>query len=244
MIWVRVTSATGVPPGSCDQSAGGGIAAATGSLISRSGGRLSRFAPPAMRCRPLLVWRHLLAHDIEEVVSTGVAEKPELALQISDRRVEAAVGTEITAEAAVLGIELEQRLRVIDRPLELRSVPDHALVSHQSIDVRGIKVRHGMRLEPGKRLANALPLRIDHPPADPALEYRPRDRLKIPGQVTRPRALRCVIPRHHRPQACCCSNIAANGRASKNACIDAIFPSRTVYHSATGAVGIGTVCRS
>src|SRR2546428_4544298 len=173
-----------------------GIAAAKSLAHGRSGGRLPRFAPPAMRCRPLLVRRDLLAHDIEEVVSTCITEKPELALQIGDGGIEAAVRAEIPAEAAVLGIELDQRLRVVDRPLELRAVPDYAWISHQCIDVRRIEVRDDMRVEPGKRLSNALPLRIDHTPADSALEDRARDRLQVPGELTRSRTPGCIARGH------------------------------------------------
>src|SRR5262249_42193991 len=138
---------------------------------------------------------------------------------------------EVLAEAPVLCVELEQGLRVVHGSLELRTVPDHARVGHELVDVVHIEVGDLLRVGTGKGLADSLPLRVDYSPADPALEHRMCDRLEVTGEVARTRAFRRNVARHPRPQAYACSNIGANGRASKNASIDEILPSRTVYHS-------------
>jgi hypothetical protein len=69
--------------------------------------------------------RDLLADDVEEVVGAGVAEEAELALQVGDGLVEAAVRAEVAAEAVVFAVEFEQRLGVVDGALELARLRSH-----------------------------------------------------------------------------------------------------------------------
>jgi hypothetical protein len=67
----------------------------------------------------------------------------------------------------VLGIELEQRLRVVDRSFELGPVPNHARILHQPVDVGGVEGGDSCRTEAAKRVADAGPFRVDDAPAIP-----------------------------------------------------------------------------
>src|SRR5207237_725299 len=62
------------------------------------------------RAPELLVRRHVFAHDVEEVVGTGVADELQPAAQIGDRRLEAPVRAQVVAKAPVLAFQLDQLL--------------------------------------------------------------------------------------------------------------------------------------
>src|SRR5262249_29476735 len=220
------------------------VMSATVSSAARRGPRLRRPSrSSAACCRPFLMIGHRLTDAPQEEVGAAVAEESELPLEIGSRGVVVAVRAEVTAKAAELAVELEDRLRVVDGSLELSAVADHSRVGHQRVDVSRVQLGKFPRIKAGERLTDSLPLGFDDSPADPSGEDGAGDRLEIAGELAW--APRSVLPWHELlPYAGCCSNIAANGRASKNASTVAIFPSRTVYHSATRESGTGTVCRS
>src|SRR5213595_22294 len=70
----------------------------------------------------LLVRRHVLADDVEEVVGAEVAEELQPLAQVGDGGVEALVRAQVVAERAVLALELEHLLGVVHGGLDLAPV--------------------------------------------------------------------------------------------------------------------------
>src|SRR5215472_1422131 len=146
----------------------------------------------------------------------------------------------------MLGVELDQRLGVVDRRLNLCFAAHHPRVGQQPRDVRLAVSGDGDRIETRERFANSLPFGVDHAPVHPRLKHWPRQRLQVPRKICGPpswrrRAVHLDPPAYSpgRP-----SNIAANGRASKITETEAILPSRTRYHSQVRELGTGAVWRS
>jgi hypothetical protein len=73
-----------------------------------------------------VVWRHGLADDVQKVVAAGVTQERELPLEGRGRRVKVTSSAEEPCEAARLGVEGQQRLRVADNRFEFATVADYA----------------------------------------------------------------------------------------------------------------------
>ena len=93
-----------------------------------------------------------------------------MSLEVGDRRLEFAVGAQVGAEPVVFGVELEQRLGVVDRRFDLGSAADDPRVREQSLDVVRSEVRDRTGVEARERVADAVPFGVDHAPAHPGLE--------------------------------------------------------------------------
>src|SRR5258708_6394510 len=91
--------------------------------------------------------------------------------------------TQVAVEAPVLGVELDQRLRVVNRRLDLRLAAHDARIRKQPLHIIVPVVRNQRRFESGKRLSDSVPFVIDHAPADSGLEHGPTERLEVTRQV-------------------------------------------------------------
>jgi hypothetical protein len=120
------------------------------------------------------------------VIGAAVADEPELPLKIGDGIVEPAARSQVPVESPVLGVELEQCLRIIGRGLDFCPAAHHLRVCGQPGDIFRAVVGDGDRIEARKRLADAVPLGLDHAPAHPGLEHWPAQRLQVPGKPGRP----------------------------------------------------------
>src|SRR5712691_10302127 len=195
MIWVRVRIAIVIPSSRRCAGAKGDHAALPEGRCVRA---LASGARPACG-GPLLIGRHRLADDIQEVIGAAVADEPELPLEVSHRLRKAAMRAQVPAEAAIFGVELKQRLGVVYRRLDLGAAAHDPGIGEQPLDVGRPEVGDRWRIEAGKGVTDALPLGVYHPPAHPGLKNGPAQRLQVAGEIPGPMPRRGVDVHHGPP---------------------------------------------
>src|SRR5262249_27902131 len=86
----------------------------------------------------------------------------------------------------MLGVELDQRLGVVDRRLDLCLAAYDLRVREQPGDVRWAVFGDGDGIEARERFADAFPFGVDHAPVHPCLKHWPGQRLQVPCKIWGP----------------------------------------------------------
>lgn len=137
--------------------------------------------------------RHRLADDVEHDVAPRIAEELELLPERRHGRVEVRMRTQVVLEGTVLLVELDQPVRVAHDRLELSPVADNPRIFRKLINVSLAHICHLLHIEPKERLAGARPLRLNHAPGHPALEYRLAHHFQVVVQRLRLHLLRRAV---------------------------------------------------
>jgi hypothetical protein len=103
------------------------------------------------------VRRDRLVDAPQEVVGATVADVAEVPFQLADGGVEVTVRAQVLAKPAVLGVQLDHRLRVVDRRLDLGPTANHGGVDEEPLDVSGAEPGDGWRVELTERLPDPVP---------------------------------------------------------------------------------------
>ncbi len=114
---------------------------------------------------------HLFADDVEEEVATGIAEEFELLAEVFDDVVEIAMGSKITSEVAVFGVEFDDALGVVDDCGEFSAVADDACVLPKFVEFLFRHARYPTDFEFVKCFVCGGPFGVDDTPRHAALEY-------------------------------------------------------------------------
>jgi hypothetical protein len=96
------------------------------------------------------------------------------------------VRSQIVAEPAVLGVELEQALGIVDCGLDLGLAAHHGLIVEQALDIALAEIGDGDWFELGEGATHPVPPGIDHEPAHPRLEDEPAERFEVAGEIPGP----------------------------------------------------------
>jgi hypothetical protein len=101
------------------------------------------------------------------VVGAAVADEPEPLAHVGGQRRVIGEGPQVTPEAAVLGVKIEQGLAFGRRSFDLCPVPDDPRVVGQAVDLRRGQRGDPARVEAMKGVPDAAPLRLHDLPIEP-----------------------------------------------------------------------------